>query len=201
MHPADGGAGEGEDLGGDAGRVHQVAGHDEERHRDQREGVDPVDHIVQHNEARHARGRDEKERRDAERDSDGSAGDQQREEHDEHQGQFHDRAPLFGDFGKSVLLDVVEHGVRTLADLAHQPGRREQCHHGETGGHAPVEQALESRLRPSWSWSSGPVRPRSRPCSRRRDRRSAPSPQPATWRGPSVCSDRRIRGRYARPCG
>ena len=42
------------DAVGDAGRIHQIAGQDEERHRQQREGVDAARHAVQDDEVRQA---------------------------------------------------------------------------------------------------------------------------------------------------
>ena len=52
LQPAHQRQGEVVDAVGDAGVVHQVAGEDEERHRQQREAVDAADHAVDHHERR-----------------------------------------------------------------------------------------------------------------------------------------------------
>ena len=78
------------DAVGDAGRVHQIAGQDEERHREQRETVDAARHAVQDHEVRIAG--DEMrvdERRAGERDEHRHAGEQHRDEDERHHD--HDR--------------------------------------------------------------------------------------------------------------
>ena len=54
LEPADQRQREVVDAVGDAGRVHQVAGEDEERHGEQREAVDAADHPVHDGQRRHA---------------------------------------------------------------------------------------------------------------------------------------------------
>ena len=69
------------DAVGDAGRIHQVAGQDEERHREQRETVDAAGHAVQDHEVRDAG--DEvrvEQRRAGQRDEHRHAGEQHRDE-------------------------------------------------------------------------------------------------------------------------
>ncbi len=46
FHPADQRQGEGIDAAGDPGDVHQIAGEDEERHRQQRKALDAGDHAL-----------------------------------------------------------------------------------------------------------------------------------------------------------
>ena len=84
LHPADQRQREVVDAVGDAGVVHQVAGEDEERHREQREAVDAADHPVHDHHRRRAPGQpDVDERRARHRDGDRDAGHHQREEHAE----------------------------------------------------------------------------------------------------------------------
>ena len=91
-HPAGERHGEVVDAVGDAGRVHEVAGEDEERHGQQREAVDAAGHAVQDDEVGDARDEVRVEERGAgERDEHGHAGDQHGEE-DEDQ-ECHGRAP------------------------------------------------------------------------------------------------------------
>jgi hypothetical protein len=97
FQPADRGHGEIVDLLGDPGRVHQVAGHDEEGHGQEREGVDPVHHPMNHGDlggrqlSREIADRQEEQRgarerhgdRYPDRDHDQEPGDHQRHEHED----------------------------------------------------------------------------------------------------------------------
>ena len=50
---------------GDAGVIHEIAGHDEKRHREQREAVDAADHAVDHHERRQIAGQQDIDQRRA----------------------------------------------------------------------------------------------------------------------------------------
>jgi hypothetical protein len=86
LEPADQREREVVDAVGDAGVVHQVAGEDEEGHRQQREAVDAADHAVHHGERRQlAADQDVDQRaaghRDGHRDATGHHQQEQRLEH------------------------------------------------------------------------------------------------------------------------
>ena len=94
-HPARQRHGEVVDAVGDAGRVHQVAGEDEERHGQQREAVDAAGHAVQDHEVGDARDEVGVEEGGAgERDEHGHAGDQYGEEDEDEE--CHGCAPQSG---------------------------------------------------------------------------------------------------------
>jgi hypothetical protein len=87
LQPADQREREVVDAVGDAGVVHQVAGQDEERHRQQRKAVDAADHAVHHRERRQvAADQDVQQRRARHRDGHRhAAGHQEQEDHFQHQ--------------------------------------------------------------------------------------------------------------------
>ena len=89
VHPPDRRARETEDACRDAGGVHQVSGENEERHGDQREGVDAVHHVVEHRHRRQPGEHDEDERREPERDRDRRTDHHQNEEQDKEKEERH----------------------------------------------------------------------------------------------------------------
>ena len=93
VHPADHGAGEAENLGGDPGGIHQMTGQDEEGYGNQRKGVHAVDHVMQHHQTGHAVGDDKDQRRQTKghrhRDADNQQHKQQRKkQQDRHSASY-----------------------------------------------------------------------------------------------------------------
>ena len=173
------GLGEIEDAVGDAGVVHQAAGEDEERHCEQREAVDAVDHAVHHDDGREAGFREPD--RPATRP----------------QGPARPAAPMISKSGKrskqgSALFWPHSPGIgRTSGDTSALPVLK--CRHvairigidrhqPETGRHEPVEPPSRHRSRSS-SGACAARQRRAQPVMHRRRSSTAERRQPCHGRG------------------
>ena len=91
LHPADKRQREGIDAPGDAGDVHEVAGEDEERHREQRKALDASDHALRGNDV----GRDAIENEVEQRGNRHRYGDGHADEHQDEKGSDQKKHGLF----------------------------------------------------------------------------------------------------------